>query len=81
MNNTTIENEPNIVIQIVTVYSSYTPSQKRAIEKYRKTHIDKCRKDERERKAFRLQNDPEYRDKINEQRRTRYLKKKQLKKE
>ena len=68
------DNNQHFSVQII--YKTYTPASKRAILKWRESNLEKWRETDRVRKANRLRNDTEYREKTRAQARMRYANKK-----
>lgn len=71
-----MENEEKKEVVIVKVFSSYTPAQKKANQKYRENNIDKVKEMSRAYMNKRRQSDPEFRQKAREYQQQYYLKKK-----
>jgi hypothetical protein len=60
------------------IYKSYTPSQKKAILKYRETHKDDYKESQHE-YYLKRKEDPDFKEKKKESNRQSYLRRKELK--
>jgi hypothetical protein len=64
----------------VYIYSSYTPAQRKAMQKYREVNKEELNKRQKQYYHAKKANDPDYMEKLRVQARERYYRKKELKK-